>query len=112
VARRIAAIDFELGVRYDDSRARLDMVTAEWCVIACVRDDRNISIPVGLKYVGIVGIGGATARNCRIVRLHKRLVPLQNRGIDRCPLPQIAGRSASGSAGRTSCEWTSDPGQP
>jgi len=92
VPRRIAAIHFQLAVRHDDSGAELDMGSAEWRIIAYIRDYRDVAIPIAFKRIRIVGVGTSAARNGRIIRLHERFIPLRNRGIDGCPLPLVSGR--------------------
>ena len=61
MTRGIAAVHFQLGVRHDNSRAGLDMVSAQWRVIARVRDDRNVSITFGFEHIGVIGVGSSAA---------------------------------------------------
>jgi hypothetical protein len=91
VTRRVAAVHLQLAVWHGNASAELDVMPPKRFVIARVRDDRDISIPIGFEYVGIIGIGSSAARNRWIIRHHKRLEPLRNRGIGGRPLPQIAG---------------------
>jgi len=100
VTRGIAAIHFQLGVRHDDSRAGLDMVPAQWRVIARVRDDRDVPIPIGFEYIGVIGVGTSAARNCRIVRW----MPIAlNRGQTKACPPATILRSYRGTSRATFC---------
>jgi hypothetical protein len=56
VARGIAAVYLQLPIRHDDACSGLDMVSAEWFIIARICDDCDITVPIRLEHIGVISV--------------------------------------------------------